>query len=313
MNGGSLQSQYNGIYAQYLLKTVQGLAGKGIKPYAISIQNEPENSNPTYPTTTMSAQQEAAIGQALRPLLDNNGFSSVKIIAFDHSWIDAGVYPVDVMNDAASPFAGASFHCYEGSYPQMANFSNVYPNKEMYFTECTGTLGTDWWSNIKWNLDNLMVGTISQNSRTIMFWNVALDPTGNPKLPGTNSCGGPGCRAVVNINGDGTWSLNEEYYILGQTARAIVPKDVGGPFAQRVDVSVGGSENWALRVAGYVTGRNNPSDWLRYSLVVLNWNDGGSNGWNPQPVTTTIEFRGQQATYTFPVGVTTLWWYGEPQ
>ena len=24
---------------------------------------------------------------------------------------------------------------------------------------------------------------------------------------------------------------------------------------------------------------------------------------------TTIEFRGQQATYTFPVGVTTLWWY----
>ena len=26
----------------------------------------------------------------------------------------------------------------------------------------------------------------------------------------------------------------------------------------------------------------------------------------------TIEFRGQQATYTFPVGVTTLWWYAAP-
>ena len=24
---------------------------------------------------------------------------------------------------------------------------------------------------------------------------------------------------------------------------------------------------------------------------------------------TTIEFRGKQATFTFPVGVTTLWWY----
>lgn len=26
-------------------------------------------------------------------------------------------------------------------------------------------------------------------------------------------------------------------------------------------------------------------------------------------MTTTIEFRGMQATYTFPVGVTTLWWF----
>jgi hypothetical protein len=37
--------------------------------------------------------------------------------------------------------------------------------------------------------------------------------------------------------------------------------------------------------------------------------DTDSNGnWSPQTVKTTIEFRGQQATYTFPVGVTTLWW-----
>ena len=28
---------------------------------------------------------------------------------------------------------------------------------------------------------------------------------------------------------------------------------------------------------------------------------------------TTIEFRGRQATYTFPVGVTTLWWYAPNQ
>ena len=41
-------------------------------------------------------------------------------------------------------------------------------------------------------------------------------------------------------------------------------------------------------------------------------NDGGSGAWNPQPVTATIEFRGVQAKYTFPVGVTTLWWYAPP-
>ena len=37
--------------------------------------------------------------------------------------------------------------------------------------------------------------------------------------------------------------------------------------------------------------------------------DSSSTTWNPVDVTATIEFRGMQATYTFPVGVTTLWWY----
>ena len=38
--------------------------------------------------------------------------------------------------------------------------------------------------------------------------------------------------------------------------------------------------------------------------------DDHPNGpWNPTPIQTTIEFRGQQAVYTFPGGITTLWWY----
>ena len=42
--------------------------------------------------------------------------------------------------------------------------------------------------------------------------------------------------------------------------------------------------------------------------------DDHPNGpWDPVPVQTTIEFRDMQATYTFPVGVTTLWWYAPNQ
>jgi hypothetical protein len=72
---------------------------------------------------------------------------------------------------------------------------------------------------------------------------------------------------------------------------------------------------------------------VRYSIVVLNWNDSSSTSWNPQSVAATIEFRGLQvggyggplcnqslnfvaslqAKYTFPVGVTTLWWYAANQ
>lgn len=60
-------------------------------------------------------------------------------------------------------------------------------------------------------------------------------------------------------------------YAMAQSAKAIVPKDVNGPFGQRIGVSVGGSLSWALRVGAYVTHRVSSSDWLRYSIVVLNW------------------------------------------
>lgn len=40
--------------------------------------------------------------------------------------------------------------------------------------------------------------------------------------------------------------------------------------------------------------------------------DNTNGNWNPQEITATIEFRGAQASYTFPVGVTTLWWYAPP-
>ena len=58
---------------------------------------------------------------------------------------------------------------------------------------------------------------------------------------------------------------------MAQASKAILPRDVGGPWGKRIGVSVGGSMSWALVVGAYMTGRANPSDWNRYSLVVLNW------------------------------------------
>ncbi|KAF9558907.1 glycoside hydrolase family 30 protein [Agrocybe pediades] len=308
MNGGSLKSQYVGsIYATYLLKAVQGFQSQGFSVSAISIQNEPQNSNPTYPTCTMTPDVEGQTATALRSLLNSNGLSKVNIVGYEHNWDDAGSYPVQLMSSYGSAYAGAAFHCYAGSVGNQDQFHSAFPSKAIYFTECSGTIGSDWWTDIKWYMDNLWIGSLEHNSRSGLMWNIALDGNGNPKLPGTNSCGGSGCRPLVTVNGDGSYSFNQEFYSMAQASKAIIPKDAGGPFGQRIGVSVGGSLSWALRVGAYVTGRVSSSDWLRYSIVVLNCD--ASTTWNPQPVKTTIEFRGMQATYTFPVGVTTLWWF----
>lgn len=53
-----------------------------------SPQNEPLNSNPTYPTCTMTAAIEAQIGKALRSQLNSNGLSSTKLIG----WYTYAIY-----------------------------------------------------------------------------------------------------------------------------------------------------------------------------------------------------------------------------
>ncbi|KAI5119683.1 hypothetical protein M0805_003570 [Coniferiporia weirii] len=312
MEGGSFQSQYISIYANYLLKAVQGFSNNGITPYAISIQNEPQNSDSTYPSALLDVADEASIGTSLRSLLNNNGYSSVKIIGYEHNWDDAADYPVQLMQQAGSAFDGVSFHCYAGTVDQQSSFSSQFPSKEIYLTECTGSLGSDWWSDIKWYMDNLFIGAINYGSSSGLMWNLALDGNGDPLLSGSDSCSG-GCRGVVQVNSDGSWSVNQEWYSMAQASKAILPKDAGGPWGQRIGVSVSGSMSWGLIVGAYVTGRVSSSDWDRYSLVVLNWADNTSGTWDPQPIDTTIEFRGMQATYTFPVGVTTLWWYAVPE
>ena len=46
------------------------------------------------------------------------------------------------------------------------------------------------------------------------MWNIAADGKGNPKLPGTKSCGGPGCHPLVTVNRNGSYAFNQECALL---------------------------------------------------------------------------------------------------
>lgn len=69
------------------------------------------------------------------------------------------------MQDAGNSFAGVAFHCYAGAVSNQDSFHNSFPAKvhfgvraritinstfqEIYLSECAGTIGSDWWSDIK--------------------------------------------------------------------------------------------------------------------------------------------------------------------
>ncbi|KAF9074611.1 glucan endo-1,6-beta-glucosidase [Rhodocollybia butyracea] len=283
MNGGSLTNASVAIYANYLLKCLQGFQSKGLTPFAISIQNEPMNSDTTYPSCSMTVAVEAQIGIAFRALMNDNGFGDVLLIGYDHNWSGVSTYAIPLIEAAPRHSLG--------TVNEQSTFQSAFPNYDILFTECTGTIGSDWWSDIKWYMDNIFIVGLGYGSSTGLMWNLALDGNGDPLLPGSDSCTN-GCRGIVQINSNGTYSVNQEFYAMAQASKAIIPKDVGGPFGQRIGVSVGGELNWALIVGAAHIG------------------DDTDNGtWDPVAVPTTIEFRGMQASYTFPVGVTTLWWF----
>ncbi|KAK2462621.1 hypothetical protein APHAL10511_005354 [Amanita phalloides] len=302
MNGGKLLPQYYRSYPTYLLKAVQGFESKGIPIYAISLQNEPQNNNPTYPTCVIDPDVEAQLGITLRSLLNANGLGNVKIIAYEHNWDDATAYPVEVLKHAPDAFSGVAFHCYGGDVSGQYSFHKLFPNKALYMTECTGAYGTDWWSDIKWTMNNLFIGSVQNWARVALMWNLALDGSGNPMLPGAGSCNYPNnqhCRPVVSVSKDGSYSFTQDFYAMAHTSKAIIPKSSGGPFGQRIGISITSS---SLIASAYVVRGSKATDPKQYTLVVLNQGDKSQQG------TVAIGFRGQQATYTFPVGITTLWW-----
>jgi O-glycosyl hydrolase len=81
------------------------------------------------------------------------------------------------MKTAGNVFYGVAFHCYAGDVPQQDTFHNAFPNKvqfyhcygfqslltgpqEIYFTECSGTYDTNWWSDMKVRNFDLIAETL---------------------------------------------------------------------------------------------------------------------------------------------------------
>ncbi|KAJ7684298.1 glycoside hydrolase family 30 protein [Mycena polygramma] len=300
-DGGNFSPGMTTVFANYLLKALQGFESKGVHVYAISIQNEPLNQVASYPSCKMTYQDEGAIGKALRPLMKSNGFSAVKLIGFEHNWSSYS-YPISLMKSYSDVFDGVSFHCYGGQVANQDNFFKAYPDKDIYFTECTGMDGGGWWGDLQWQTDNIFIGAIENHAQSALMWELV---SGN-ELKTSSSCGKNGkknqCRAVVTVNSDGTSVLKQEYYGIAQAAYAVLPQDAGGAFGQLIKSTVSAKAAAHLRVNAFATARVKPTDPTRYSLHVLNTGGKGAS---------TVSFRGKQFSYSFPEGVTTLHFYDE--
>ena len=139
MIGGSLNSGDYQVFADYLTKFVQAYDAAGVPISLITAQNEPEYSPSNYPGSTFTAAQETSfIGSNLGPDLQKAGLST-KVIAYDHNWNDTSFPETVLGNSTAGPYtAGVAWHCYAGDPSAQTTVRNAFPNKDTYFTECSG-------------------------------------------------------------------------------------------------------------------------------------------------------------------------------
>jgi glucosylceramidase len=162
----------------------------------------------------------AFIGGHLGPLLEK-AHPEVRILDWDHNW-DEMYSPAQVLaNKKANKYVdGVAWHCYGGDVRVMAALHDAYPDKETWFTECSGgDWAPDWDNNLQFFAGTLVIKGSRGWAKGVLLWNLALDEKKGPFVGGCKTC-----RGVVTIDSKtGEISRNVEYYALSHASRFVRP------------------------------------------------------------------------------------------
>lgn len=220
--GGNLKPEFYAAYARYFVRYIKEMRREGIPVDAITIQNEPlhPGNNPSLYMT--AAEQAAFIKGHLGPVFRKEGITT-KIIIYDHN-CDRPDYPLAILNDpeAKAYVDGSAFHLYAGSINALSQVHNAHPDRHVYFTEQwiggPGNFGGD----LKWHIENLIIGATRNWSRNVLEWNLAADAAYNPH---TDKGGCTNCLGALTIDGDSV-SRNTAYYIIAHASAFVPPGSV---------------------------------------------------------------------------------------
>ena len=282
---GTLRPEAYPLYAQYFRKFIDAYAAEGVPIHLISLQNEPHFEPDNYPGMRLKpADRARLVRQYFGPLFERSSIKT-QILDWDHNW-DEPNSPLAVLADSGARryLAGVAWHCYGGDVSAQSVVHDKYPEKDAYFTECSGgEWAPKFADNLVWNVRTLIIGATRNWARGVLMWNLALDEKHGPHTGGCADC-----RGVVTINStDGSIVRNEEYYAFAHASRFVRPG------AQRIWSSSGveGIESVAFQNAGDRS----------VALVVVNT--------NAQEKTFAVRVAGRAFSYTLPAGaVATFRW-----
>lgn len=217
---GQLLEEYEGSYADYLVRFLDAYRDEGITVDWLTVQNEPAAIFLDTPSMIMSSEQQARlVRDHLGPALIAADLDT-RVLAWDHNWCDARPpggcvgsdptpFPLEVIEATGGdhPLAGTAFHCYGGSQAAANDLVHrARPDLQIWQTECSGG---GWQSDPFADLARLLITDRNHWSNATILWNLALDPDHGP----TTGCST--CRGVVTIDPTTeTWTAELERDLL---------------------------------------------------------------------------------------------------
>ncbi|MEM9082342.1 MAG: glycoside hydrolase [Planctomycetota bacterium] len=237
-----LKPEHFGTYADYFVRFIEAYAAEGITIGAITLQNEPQFDNASYPCMRMTSGDQIALVEELVPRFADANIET-EIVVHDHNWLlnpadqappwdEPSVDPLQVVqsifNDPniGDAVAGSAWHCYYGNDDDMrsvySTLRSQYTDKLIYTTELTGW-GADrgvWWPDVEWGLRHNWFDGIASGASVALEWNLVLDHQFGP-TPRNDSQG----VGLATVNTD-TWEdvrFEREFYAMAHVSRAAQP------------------------------------------------------------------------------------------
>ncbi|KAJ5594052.1 Endo-1-6-beta-D-glucanase neg1 [Penicillium hispanicum] len=215
LSGGTGSSGYASAFAQYFVKYIQAYKDLGADIDAITIQNEPLNSQSGYPTMYMYDSESAQliqnyVGPALRDAGLNTG-----IWAYDHN-TDNTDYPQTVIDNAGKYVDSVAWHCYATNvdWTVLSHFHSSNPSITQYMTECW-TPSTGSWHQAA----DFTMGPLQNWAAGVAAWTLGTTSNDGPHL---SSGGCSSCTGLVTVNGD-SYSFQTAYYTMAQFSKFMPP------------------------------------------------------------------------------------------
>ena len=191
----SLRRDCYSVYADYLVKCIQGYEEQDVPVYSISVQNEPMSSL-DWPGMQWNWEQLANFtNDRLRPALDEAGLNT-KIHNLDYNWNRIEEGGEQVMSSTIGSADGMAFHWYSGTPEQMAEFGESFPGIDMYVTEASYDRPSSLAQMLK--ITSYAARSLRSGANGYIMWNIAVGPNGGPTY------------RDINLHNSGLLTIDEE-------------------------------------------------------------------------------------------------------
>ncbi len=219
---GELKPEYYGALANYFVKFIQAYEAENVPIDAITLQNEPHFEPGSYPGMRMEPEDQAEfIKNHLGPAFEAAGIAT-KILVWDHNW-NEWKYPIAVLDDpqAKDFISGSAFHCYAGVVIGQGLVHDAHPDRDIYFTECSGGAWLPSYAEgFKRDMEELVIGATRNWAKTVIMWNLALDTSSGPHNGGCGTCYG---LVTIDPATESGFTFTYDYYPIAHASKFVAP------------------------------------------------------------------------------------------